>query len=74
VELLLDRGAAPAAVDREGNTPLHAAAEAGELEICEYLLLRGASRVAKNRRGLTAGDLAAAGGHTRLAQMLKERP
>ncbi len=46
------------AQDREGNTPLHYAAEGGDLGIVRMLLKNGAKTNIKNKKKLTALDIA----------------
>jgi len=69
--LLLDRGASPNIPDGAGNTPLHIAAERGNLELCEYFLFLGARPSLKNGEGRTPLDMAAAQGHERIVRLLE---
>ena len=51
--VLVEGGADPNIADRTGNTPLHAAAQAGDLELVKKLLAKGANpnaRTAKTPR------------------------
>ena len=51
--LLLQSGANADCRDADGNTPLHMAAEAGHLEMCELLMDFGARVRAQNSKGAT---------------------
>ena len=53
VALLLKRGANPNAVDRDGETPLFAAARSDDVAMVQALLAKGAKNV-RNRRGDSA--------------------
>jgi ankyrin repeat protein len=55
---LLKHGAPVNARQQHGWTPLHAAAQNGNLEIIEILLQNGADPSIKNEEGVTALDLA----------------
>ena len=54
VRALIAAGADPSARDKEGNTPLHWAARAGDVGTAELLLLRGCPGDSENDRGETA--------------------
>jgi ankyrin repeat protein len=56
-----------------GRTMLHLAAQAGKLQIVEWLLQKGAEANAIDCRGDTPFDLATAAGATRIADYLKSR-
>lgn len=58
VDLLLKAGAAPNAVDRYGETPLHTAAKLGWHDNVRSLLKGGASPDIKNCHGDTPLDIA----------------
>lgn len=51
------------AVDSEGNTPLHWAAQSGYLRMVKYLKNRGANVKARNSSGSTPLHTAACEGH-----------
>ena len=59
IDLLLDAGAAPDAVDARGRTALMIAADLGHGEMADILIERGANRNVRDRAGKTALDLAA---------------
>ena len=52
-DLLLGSGASITLEDRTGNLPLHAAAQAGDVEMVKKLIAKGALVDAKNRAGQT---------------------
>jgi len=54
ISLLLEVGAPPMAMDKEGNTPLHLAAWNKDRDTCELLLKHGAHLDARNNNGETA--------------------
>ncbi|XP_006885854.1 PREDICTED: espin [Elephantulus edwardii] len=54
-----------------GGTPLHDAAENGELECCQVLVVNGALLDARDRDGYTACELADFNGHTRCTRYLR---
>lgn len=57
-ELLLRIGADLKRKDYKDDTPLHTAAETGNVEIIKLLLKHGADKTAKNRNGKTPADAA----------------
>uniref|UniRef100_A0A3P9HDQ9 Uncharacterized protein n=1 Tax=Oryzias latipes TaxID=8090 RepID=A0A3P9HDQ9_ORYLA len=57
--------------DYWGGTPLHDAAENGELECCKVLLVNGANPADKDIDGFTAADLAEYNGHSKCARYLR---
>uniref|UniRef100_A0A3B3C3S2 Uncharacterized protein n=1 Tax=Oryzias melastigma TaxID=30732 RepID=A0A3B3C3S2_ORYME len=57
--------------DYWGGTPLHDAAENGELECCKVLLVNGANPADKDIDGFTAADLAEYNGHSECARYLR---
>ena len=70
---LVDGGADPNVTDRAGNTPLHTAAQTGDLELIKKLLAKGVNidartpnTAAGGGRGGGGGFRAAAGGQTPL--------
>lgn len=68
--LLLDHGANPNAVQGEGFTPLHGAAQNGQNEMIELLLSRGANPTAKTSKGQTPREMAIESGHPEAAALL----
>lgn len=66
LELLLERGAFPDAVEFLEATPLHSAAAQGNRAMVERLLAAGADRQRKTKDGKTAADLARQYGHESL--------
>ncbi|MDR3688711.1 MAG: ankyrin repeat domain-containing protein [Fimbriimonas sp.] len=70
IELLLCAGADPNVADDGGFTPLHLAADSGNLEIAELLVRFGADRMAI-ANGKSAAEFAAAKGHSELASFLR---
>ena len=58
VRYLLSLGLNPNAQDRNGDTPLHAAAVAGNYELIEELVTHGSDVTLRNRQGYTAMYLA----------------
>ena len=76
-EALLTYGAAVDLPDRDGNTPLHAAAEraygaggTGQGEVARLLVAEGADVNARNRTGLTPLRSAVRNGNMELAELL----
>ncbi|KAK7888617.1 hypothetical protein WMY93_024177 [Mugilogobius chulae] len=59
--------------DHWGGTPLHDAAENGEIECCKLLLAHGAPPSQKDIDGFTAADLAEYNGHGDCARFLRSR-
>ncbi|KAK6478495.1 espin-like protein [Huso huso] len=57
--------------DHWGGTPLHDAAENGELECCQILVMSQVDPRFRDRDGYTAGDLAEYNGHYECARFLK---
>lgn len=60
-------------VDREGQMPLHVAAERGRLVISRMLIDHGAQLDAHNRSGHTALEVAVLSGKIQVAQLLRQR-
>ncbi|XP_069579526.1 espin isoform X1 [Brachyistius frenatus] len=56
--------------DNWGGTPLHDAAENGELECCQILVVNGVDLGIRDQDGFTAADLAEYNGHSRCAKYL----
>ncbi len=73
VQNLLARGANPNLPDADGDTPLHGAAQRGNLKLLEMLLAAGAEPNAKNKLGGTALMWAAVYGHQLAARLLIEK-
>jgi len=71
VEKLLQAGAAPDQEQADGFTPLHVAAQHGDLAIVAMLMLCGADVKKRNARGMDAAAHARAGGHEWLASRLE---
>ena len=67
---LLDAGADANAVEHGGFTPLHQAAETGDLALIRLLLERGARKDVRDDEGRRPRDLAAAQDHAEAAQRL----
>ncbi|CAG03205.1 unnamed protein product, partial [Tetraodon nigroviridis] len=57
--------------DSWGGTPLHDAAENGELECCQILVVNGVDLGIKDQDGFTAADLAEYNGHSQCAKYLR---
>ncbi|XP_035277696.1 espin-like protein [Anguilla anguilla] len=72
LERLLRMGA-PVIKDYWGGTPLHDAAENGELECCRILLTNQVSPTEKDKDGFTAADLAEYNGHYDCANYLRTK-
>ncbi|MBN2446205.1 MAG: ankyrin repeat domain-containing protein, partial [Phycisphaerae bacterium] len=70
VELLLARGADPNAADRQGNTPLHFAADSGRADAAIVLLKAGADVNARGSSRWTPLLMAARQGRTAVAEVL----
>jgi uncharacterized protein len=70
LNLLLEHGARPDAVEFLEATPLHSAAARGSREMVERLLAAGADPRRKTKEGKTAADLARQYGHEELAGWL----
>jgi len=73
LNLLLEHGALPDAVEFLEATPLHSAAARGSREMVERLLAAGADPRRKTKEGKTAADLARQYGHDELAALLDGR-
>ncbi|CAM4673675.1 espin [Caretta caretta] len=57
--------------DQWGGTPLHDAAENGELECCQILVVNGVNLGLRDQDGYTAADLADYNGHSHCAKYLR---
>ncbi|KAK7878640.1 hypothetical protein WMY93_030476 [Mugilogobius chulae] len=57
--------------DNWGGTPLHDAAENGELECCQILVVNGVDLGIRDQDGFTAADLAEYNGHPQCAKYLR---
>ena len=73
LNLLLEHGANPDAVEFLQATPLHSAAARGSKEMVERLLKAGADSRHKTKDGKTAADLARQYGHEDLAMWIAPR-
>jgi len=74
LNLLLQHGANPDAVEFLEATPLHSAAARGSQEMVERLLASGADPQRKTKEGKTAADLARQYDHESLAAFLDSKP
>jgi ankyrin repeat protein len=75
VRAFLDAGADLEYIDNVasyGNSPLHYATQAGELEAVRLLLARGADPTVENEQGESPRDLAARAGHAQIVEALDE--
>ncbi len=54
-----------------GFTPLHAAAQNGNMDLVQLLLAHGADPTARTNDGRSAMDFAKEGGHTDVARLLR---
>ncbi len=61
------------AVDDDGNTPLHCAAEANATKACVELIARGAMLDVKNAKGLTPFQVAVRTGASAVVELLTKR-
>ena len=57
-QVLVERGAIINSADERGNTPLHGAAAAGNLEMIKFLLQRKGRPAERNIEGKTPRDIA----------------
>lgn len=74
VSLLLRAGASPHTKSgRQGQTPLHGAAQGGHLDVVELLVRHGASLLVETNEGFTAAALAQRGGHVAVANFIHAR-
>ena len=71
VRMLLEQGASVNAIDTDGCTALHLAAQDGHERIVRLLLRNGAVIDALDRQGRTAGDLAQKHGHAKVTASLE---
>ena len=70
---LIEKGADVRVADKTGATPLHRAAEYGQLEICKRLVEKGADVNARRKSGTTPLHLAALSKSTEIARLLVEK-
>ena len=56
-ELLIGRGADPNMADITGQTPLHCAAQKGQIKVAELLIESGADMDKADNRGMTPHDM-----------------
>jgi ankyrin repeat protein len=73
VKMLLEKGANPRAVTKDGRTPLYVASRNGYLEIAKMLLGKGADAAAADNEGVTPLHAASGYGHLEIAKMLLEK-
>ena len=73
-EVLLCAGAEPNGRGEGDFTPLHTAAQNGDVELMRLLLEHGADADATASNGRTPGDLAREAGHDGCARLLETRP
>ena len=73
VAIYLDHGADMNARDKDGFTPLHAAAQTGHLPLVDLLILRGADLNLGSNQGVTPLILAAQKGHLEIVKLLVEK-
>jgi ankyrin repeat protein len=71
-ELLIELGADVEARDKDGQTPLHVASQAGPLDIARMLIEHGAEVSAQDKIGQTPLHLASQAGRLEIARMLIE--
>lgn len=69
---LLSKGADPNCREQGGYTPLHAAAQNGDLNLVRALLFNGADMNLASNDGKTPLDLAVEAGHAEAAKLFKE--
>ncbi len=70
--MLLEHGADPNVPEQCGFTPLHAAAQNGDVGIIRTLLLGGADLTLKSEDGKTAMDIAMDAGYEKATVLLGE--
>ena len=68
--MLIEAGAEVNSVQSSGMTPLHYAAQNGNIELLIILLEKGALVDYKNEQGMTPSDLALLKGHEEIAKIL----
>ena len=69
-KMLIEAGAEVNSVQSSGMTPLHYAAQNGNIELLIILLEKGALVDYKNEQGMTPSDLALLKGHEEIAKIL----
>ncbi|HKG57592.1 MAG TPA: ankyrin repeat domain-containing protein [Candidatus Limnocylindrales bacterium] len=69
--MLIEAGADVSSVMADGFTPLHAAAQNGDIELIDLLLDRGARLDARTGDGQTSADVAEKANHPMLAKRLR---
>lgn len=74
VRLLLDAGAPVGATNAAGDTPLHLAAQGGDVDIVKLLLARGAKPAAVNGDDFTPFERAVLSGQVNVVRLLLETP
>ena len=72
MNLLLQAGATVDAVDNDGWTALHLAANEGKIQVVEALLNAGADKAVKKKNGKTALDEAQRKNHPAIVKLLRD--
>ncbi len=70
VKMLLDLGSDPNGIGKQGNAPLHNAAQKGRVDVAKLLLSHGADVNLRNNAGSTALHDAALEGHAAMGELL----
>ena len=72
VDLLLAAGAEPNIQDKSGYTPIHVAAQCGDVKIARALIFGGANLEVTSKDSAQPLDIALAAGHNEVAKLIKE--